>query len=308
MTARAGLLLALAGGAIVSATSGPHGGGAGREGAVEPKLSFEECRRIAARFLGVRPDELERNRWGPAATSDGTVPPMFSFVLPYPPTADVEDWQRERGRVQIGVNAWDGQVEDADYPPREWETGSRRLTEDEAKAAAEAYLKAHWPQWGLARFLKARRQLDFPSTVKRAPEQSFEWVVEQRGIRVGWAFVTVNVTTGGVTRYAQWYYPADGLPPPRLSKDDAVKEAGKALAQLPDEQRGKTRLTECSLLTSWRSGKTVLVWKVTYFVPARTSRGYDEHMGREFTMMLDAHTGEVYHRLLPPTRAGSTTR
>lgn len=280
----------------------PRGGSAGK---VEAKLSLEECREIAADFLRITPEELLSEEGGVLEGLRTTGPPFWTFVLPYGERRDVEDWERELGSVRMRVNAFDGQVISVQYNARQGELGDLELAEAEARASAEVYLKARWPHWPRARFLAARKPQRYANTVGRAPDQSFTWVVEDHDVRVGWAFVTVNITTGQVTFFSQWYYSADALPPRRVTKEQALAQGNSQLAKLPPEQRRRTRMTECYLMTRWRSGKTVLVWNLSFLVPARRAGGgYHEAMGREHTLMLDAHTGEVYHPLFPQHHTG----
>lgn len=264
---------------------------------VEAKLPEQECRQIAADFLGVRPEELQSEEGGVLERLRTTSPPFWRFTIPYGDAEGAADWEREMGRVRIRVNAWDGQVMNVGYSARESQMGSRQVAEGEARGAAEAFLKAHWRPWPEARLVRAHREerkgTPFP------PKWFLRWVAEENGIRVGGADVQVNATTGEIVEYHQSYHPADGLPPARLTREDAVRECERALAGLPAPQRAKARVTDCYLGTMWRSGKTVLVWELLCFLPARTSVGYSDHMGRKRLLLLDAHTGEVYRPLLP---------
>jgi len=265
-----------------------------QDGQVVATVSEAEARRIAARFLDATADVLQTQHFPPPRPGR-TGPPFWRFVLPLAETAQVGDWQRELGAASIRVNAVNGQVMDVDYLSAKWQMGPGQLGEEEARRSAEAYLKARWPQWERARFLKGRQAQRPSATEARAPQQSFEWVVEENGIRVGSAFVSVNLTTGDIIGYAQGFYSAAGLPPAKLTKEQALDRARAAVPGLRAPAQEAARLTDAFLMTQWRSGKVVLVWRLEVSTPGGTGggQGGNRQEGKHL-ILLDAHTGEVY--------------
>jgi len=289
MPARAWLLLVSVGVALGTATSGPPG-----QVKVGPRLSQDECRRIAADSLGVRPEDLQEKAGGVVEEVRTTSPPFWVFTIPYKDSEQAEEWQRERGRVRIRVNAWDGQVMDVHYSARQLQVGEARLGEGDARRSAEAYLKSHWSPWPRARFLSAHREdnkgTPFP------PEWLLKWVAEENGIRVGLGDLTVNGTTGEVVEYSQRYYPAKGLPPPRLGQQDALRKAQQAVAEREPGVALEAELGDSYLMTTWRSGNVRLAWSVRLRAGARSAEGgQTPQRGRMYDVVLDAQTGEVYN-------------
>jgi len=266
----------------------------------EPKVSVQECGRVAAEFLGARPDELTRS---------GTVmllerpsrrrPPIRVFVLPYLEAAEVQPWSRQEGRAWVIVDAWEGVVTAAEYPPRRYDLGTRELTEAEAKAAAQAFLTIHWAHWAEARFGSASPVRRFGQVFKpqRAPEQSFGWLVREGDIHLGGATVTVNLSTGQPVSYAQSYYPAHGLAPPQVTKQQAISEA---VGRLDAGMREKAQVRDAYLGTRWYRGEIRLAWVVSFSAPAgpQGPPGQEPHV-HDYTVVLDAYNGEVYTSPLP---------
>jgi len=265
---------------------------AARAAAVE-ELSLEQCRRIAAEFLGVAAGELVPRPRGAKSESDWQ-PTTYAFILPHPKESQVEEWLRALGRAAITVEAQRGEVLNVDYEPRRYEIGQGQLSEAEAKGIADSYLETHWPHWTGARFYSATK----PSTPNpaarplRAPAQSFRWVVEENGIRVGEAGAQVNLSTGKVVSYTQHYYSAQGLPPARLSKQQAISAL---LERLDERQRASAKVQEAYLATCWYTGRVRLSWVIYAQAPARVPPGYrGKPPVRTQGLQLDAHTGEVY--------------
>ncbi|MFQ6132077.1 MAG: hypothetical protein ACE5R4_08580 [Armatimonadota bacterium] len=261
----------------------------------EAELSLDECRQRAAKFLGVTAGELAPRTAGSGAkrTSD-LHPTTYTFILPYPKDAQVEQWQREVGRVSIVVEARWGRVTGVTYQRRRYEIGTRELTEADAKRIAAAYLKAHWPYWPDGRFYSATKPSRPGAAARPVPAatQSFHWVVEQDQIRLGQGSVHVNLTTGKAISYSQHYCSAEGLSPARVTKQQAINAA---LSKLDKQQRAKAKVEEAYLATGWYKGRVRLVWVVWVKAPARMPPSFRGTPPiRTHGLQLDAHTGQVY--------------
>jgi len=288
MTRRAWLLSVIGVGLILA-------GIAATAPAPEPKFSVEQCRKIAAEFLGVPPGELTRE--GAAMLLERPTdlrPPVRVFVLPCPEGAKVPYAAQQEGRAWVVVDAWNGEVMAVEYQARRYEIGAEEISEEAARAAAQRFLKAQWRHVDRARFESASEpwrpgRFANPQT---APQQSFTWVVERQAIRVGKATLNVNLTTGEVLTYGQQYYPAEGLSPARVTKQQAINAT---LSKLADEQRTKAIVQEAFLATTWHKGEVRLAWVVYLKAPARMPPGYRMTPPmRTYGLQLDAHTGEVY--------------
>jgi len=290
MTKRAFALVLLGGAAILAATYALP-----PEQPILPKLSREECRQLAADFLGVAVEELDQG--GHAVlweTPRDTRPPSYAFRLPYKDAEQgVRPEVRQFGRALVGVDGLMGTVTSAIYEGRRYEIGRQELGQAEGKAAAEIYLQKHWQYWAKARFLSATEAVR-PSGVFQpatAPQQSFAWVVEENGIRTGHADVTMNLSTGEVIDYGQYYYSAQGLPPARLTKERPIREA---FARVDKQARESTKLQDAFLATRWHKGEIGLVWVVWLETPSQgwTPPGVRPRMHTS-GVMLDAYTGKV---------------
>jgi len=293
MTKRAFALVLLGGAAILAATYALP-----PEEPILPKLSREQCREAAARFLGVAANELAGG--GNAAVWEmptAARPPRYGFRLAYPPEVDVDEALRLAGRALVVVDGWSGEVVTAEYEGRRYEIGDKHLDEKEARAIAATYLEHHWVHWPRARFLSATEPVRFPpaSGSARAPEQSLRWVVEENGIRTGNADVTLNLSTGEVIGYAQHYYSAEGLGPARLNREQAV---GRGLAWLAAGRWGAAHSTEAYLATRWRNGRVQLVWSVWLRVSTQPV-GPGGSPAPQYGVTLDAYTGEVLSEVIP---------
>lgn len=262
------------------------------------KLSLEQCRQRAAKFLGVAADELlPRTTGGVPKSAGDSHPTTYTFIVPYRQSAQVEDWERHLGRARIAVEAESGEVSSAWYEARRYEIGARALTEADAKAVAADYLEAHWAKWGDARFLSATKPWQ-PSRApgpRLAPKQDFHWVVEEGQIRTGRGSVQVNLTTGKVLSYTQHYHSPQGLAPPRVSRQQAINAL---LNRLDKSQRVKASVQEAYLATRWYKGGIRLTWVVRADAPARMRPRYrGVPIVRSQILYLDAHTGKVYTRV-----------
>jgi len=257
--------------------------------------SQDECRKRAADFIGVAPGELELRSYRGILSSD-RYPTLYVFLLPYPTDTGEEDYAGSGGRVTIEVNTQTGEVTNVEYDRRRYTKGTRQIGEAEAKENATAYLKQHWRHFARARFYWATKPFRPDATAGvpnlPAPEQWFRWVVEDANVRVGEASVRVNLTTGEVTAFTQYYYPAEGLLPARVTKQQAINAT---LSKLTDEQRTKAVVQEAYLAPRWYKGQVRLQWVVYLKAPASMPPGYRMTPPmRTYGLQLDAHTGEVY--------------
>jgi len=289
MTGRALALTVLGAAAILAATYGLPG-----ERPVGPKLSREECRHIAAKFLGLAPAELSGDERAIAreAPSD-THPPLYAFVLPYPQGPQVTEVQRYEGRAVVEVDASTGEVRFAEFAARKYEIAGAEVGEERAKSMATAYLQRHWPHFPQARLLTASKPWRPGRLIKppRAPQQHFCWVVEKNGIRLGRAEVTVNLSTSEVVSFSQTYYSAEGVRPAGVTREQAIREA---LARAPAKERGQAPIKDAYLATRWYKGQIGLVWCVWLSVPSgMPARPGERPDMREYGVTLDACTGEV---------------
>jgi hypothetical protein len=192
---------------------------------------------------------------------------------------------------EIHVEAATGQVRIVRHQGRRMKTGPGELAEAEAKRIASEYLAAHWPFAAEATFYAALQHppKDPDRTSRYPPTQWwFRWYVERKGIRVGEAWVVINLTTGEVVEFLQHHWPAEGLPPPEISREKAIEET---MSRLSDQQRDQARLKEAFLGTWWYKGKVRLQWVVWVDAPVGGPGSPPQIQG----MQLDAHTGEPYN-------------
>jgi len=292
MTRRAGVLLVIGLAAVVAVAYGPQA-----PTVVEPKFSAQQCQAIAADFLGVRAEELTRDERceGPSDRR----PPRYAFWIPYGDTAPVREGQRLFGQVQVWVDGLSGEVVFAEHAPRRFEIGPQQLGQEEARRIAEGFLEAHWAHWHGARLQEAgspmplNQRSDFPT----APQQWFRWVVEEDGIRTGRAEVNLNLSTGEDIYYVQRYYSAQGLAPPRLTKEQAISEA---LGKLDSKRRQKAQFEEAYLATRWYKGDVGLSWQVRLRAPAPVPDTFPgEPWMQSCGFTLDAYTGELLSQTGP---------
>jgi len=264
-------------------------------GPQQAELSLDKCRQVAARFLGVPPETLEHPDWVVLREEPSDRhPPWRVFTVPEADQTKGQAGQPRSAAVQVAVDASSGQVVSVTYFLRWRELGTKGLDEAEARALANDYMRTHWADAPESRFLRADAAYRPAAhgTAQDPSSQQFFWVVEEGGIRTGQAGVSVNLTTGRVFQYGQHYYAAKGLPPARISKQEATK---KALEVLRDEQRrAKARVTDTYLATTWYKGQVRLEWVVYLQAPYSAASG--SHM-EPYWVHLDAHTGQVYLRI-----------
>jgi hypothetical protein len=251
-----------------------------------------QARTTAARFLGRSPENVKPRPSAASRAESNLAPARWDFILSEGP---------EETSPIVGVNAATGEVWSLRWRAEQNRRGDKDVSPEEAYVTASEYVKQHWPHWSDSAELELQERVPtkeratyYPATW--VPYYSLRWVLREGDVRVGFAAVEVNATTGVVFGYHQGYYSAKGMPPPALTAKDAQSFAWEAIAE---QYRARYSFAgDPQLQTRWAKGKARLVWIVQLKESVPVPTGEAPHV-QNSEAQVDAHTGEIYAAMFP---------